>query len=122
MKEVALARIAHGRSGDKGDTVNCGIIARKPEYYSVIKEQVTTARVREHFGIFCRGTVIRYDLPKIHAFNFVLTHALGGGGTVSLRRLGAHESSGAGRLGGLMPAAGSWPLSDIYAELSPIST
>ena len=85
MKEVALARIAHGRSGDKGDTVNCGIIARKPEYYSVIKEQVTTARVREHFGIFCRGTVIRYDLPRIHAFNFVLTYALGGGGTVSLR-------------------------------------
>jgi len=85
MKEVALARIAHGRSGDKGDTVNLGIIARKPEYYSVIEEQVTAARVREHFGIFCRGTVIRYDLPSIHAFNFVLTHALGGGGTVSLR-------------------------------------
>ena len=85
MKEVALARIAHGRSGDKGDIVNLGIIARKPEYYSVIEEQVTAARVREHFGIFCRGTVIRYDLPKIHAFNFVLTHALGGGGTVSLR-------------------------------------
>ncbi len=85
MKEVELTRIAHGRSGDKGDTVNCGIIARKPEYYSVIKEQVTSARVREHFGILCRGTVIRHDLPRIHAFNFVLTHALGGGGTVSLR-------------------------------------
>jgi hypothetical protein len=85
VKEVALARIAHGRSGDKGDTLNCGIIARKPEYYPVIAEQVTEARVKAHFGDFCQGTVKRYDLPKIHAFNFVLTRALGGGGTASLR-------------------------------------
>ena len=85
MKEVALARIAHGRSGDKGDTLNCGIIARRPEYYSLIAEQVTEERVKAHFGDFCQGTVKRYDLPKIHAFNFVLTRALGGGGTASLR-------------------------------------
>jgi len=85
VKELALARIAHGRSGDKGDTVNCGIIARKPEYYPVIAEQVTADRVKDHFGKFCNGTVTRYDLPKIHAFNFVLTQALGGGGTASLR-------------------------------------
>jgi hypothetical protein len=85
MKELPLARIAHGRSGDKGDTVNCGIIARKPEYYGLIAEQVTAERVRTHFGDFCKGAVHRYDLPKIHAFNFVLTNALGGGGTASLR-------------------------------------
>lgn len=85
MKSVALARIAHGRSGDKGDTLNCGIIARKPEFYRIIAEQVTAERVKEHFGNFCQGSAKRYDLPKIHAFNFVLTHALGGGGTVSLR-------------------------------------
>ncbi len=85
MKQVELARIAHGRSGDKGDTLNCGIIARRPEYYQVIAEQVTAERVKEHFGEFCRGTVIRYDLPRIHAFNYVLTNCLGGGGTVSLR-------------------------------------
>ena len=85
MKEVALARLAHGRSGDKGDTVNCGIIARKPEYYNVIAREVTADRVKNHFGSFCKGTVTRYALPKIYAFNFVLTQALGGGGTVSLR-------------------------------------
>ncbi|PYV13646.1 MAG: hypothetical protein DMG07_13775 [Acidobacteria bacterium] len=85
MKEVALARIAHGRSGDKGDTCNCGIIARRPEYYPVIAAQVTAERVKAHFGDFCQGAVRRYDLPKIHAFNFVLEHALGGGGTASLR-------------------------------------
>ena len=85
MKEVALARIAHGRSGDKGDTCNCGIIARRPEYYPVIAAQVTAERVKAHFGDLCRGAVHRYELPKIHAFNFVLEHALGGGGTASLR-------------------------------------
>ena len=85
MKELPLASIAHGRSGDKGDTLNCGIIARKPEYYSVIAEQVTAERVKAHFGDFCEGSVTRYDLPKIGAFNFVLTRALGGGGTASLR-------------------------------------
>jgi hypothetical protein len=85
VKPVALARIAHGRSGDKGDTCNCGIIARRPEYYRVIAEQVTAERVKLHFGELCRGDVTRYDLPRIHAFNFVMRHALGGGGTTSLR-------------------------------------
>jgi hypothetical protein len=85
MKEVALAKIAHGRSGDKGDTVNCGIIARRPEYYRVIADQVTAERVQAHFGSLCKGTVTRYDLPRIQAFNFVLTQSLGGGGTASLR-------------------------------------
>ena len=85
MKEVALARIAHGRSGDKGDVCNCGIIARRPEYYALIAEQVTAERVKRHFGELCQGTVTRYDLPRIHAFNFVLRATLGGGGTTSLR-------------------------------------
>ena len=85
MKEVPLARIAHGRSGDKGDTLNCGIIARRPEYYQLIADQITAERVKKHFADLCKGTVVRYDLPKIHAFNFVLTQCLGGGGTVSLR-------------------------------------
>ena len=85
MREIPLARIAHGRSGDKGDTCNCGIIARRPEFYPIIAIQVTAERVKEHFGDFCQGTVRRYDLPKIHAFNYVLTRTLGGGGTVSLR-------------------------------------
>ena len=85
MKEVTLARVAHGRSGDKGDTVNCGIIARRPDYYGAIAQQVTADRVKKHFGEFCKGTVTRYDLPLLQAFNFVLTRALDGGGTASLR-------------------------------------
>jgi hypothetical protein len=85
MREVALAEIAHGRSGDKGDTCNCAIIARKPEYYALIAEQVTAARVKEHFGALCQGKVERHELPRLHALNFVLHGALDGGATQSLR-------------------------------------
>ena len=85
MKQIPLAKIAHGRSGDKGDTCNCAIIARKPEYYAIISEQVTAMRVKEHFGNFVLGDVERFDLPKLHAFNFILKQALGGGATESLR-------------------------------------
>jgi hypothetical protein len=98
MKSIALAKIAHGRSGDKGDTVNCGIIARKPDYYAVIAREVTAERVQAHFADLCQGTVTRYELPKIHAFNFVLTQALGGGGTASLRL----DPQGKTYAGGLM--------------------
>jgi hypothetical protein len=85
LKQIPLHKIAHGRSGDKGDTCNCGIIARRPEYYSLIAEQVTASKVKEHFGDFVKGEVIRYDLPKLQAFNFVMQNALGGGATESLR-------------------------------------
>jgi hypothetical protein len=85
LRDVFLHEIAHGRSGDKGDTCNCAIIARDPKYYAIIAEQVTAARVKEHFGEFCNGEVLRFELPKLHAFNFVLKNALGGGATVSLR-------------------------------------
>ncbi len=85
MKKVPLAHLAHGRSGDKGDICNCAIFARKPDYYKIIYEQVTAKRVKEHFGDFCKGEVQRFDLPKLHGFNFLLNQALDGGGTASLR-------------------------------------
>jgi hypothetical protein len=85
MKPTKLIDLAYGRSGDKGDSVNIGIIARKPEYYSVIKESLTAEKVKLHFSEICKGTVTRYELPNLNAFNFVLTEALDGGGTISLR-------------------------------------
>ena len=84
MKREQLIRLAHGRSGDKGDTVNVGVIARHPDLYPVIKEQVTVNRVREHFGSMVQGKVERFELPNIWALNFLLHGALDGGGTVSL--------------------------------------
>ena len=84
-RRVQLLELAHARSGDKGDTANVGLIARKPEYYPVLLEHVTAARVRRHFRGMITGTVERFELPNLHALNFLLHGALDGGGTISLK-------------------------------------
>jgi hypothetical protein len=82
---VKLEKIAHARSGDKGDASNVGLIAETAELYPVIREQVTAERVKEHFRQVCRGPVQRYELPNILGLNFILHDSLGGGGTESLK-------------------------------------
>ena len=83
--KVPLARVAHGRSGDKGDIANIGVIALRPEYYAILVREVTAERVLDYFKDRAQGPVVRYELPNIGALNFLLHRALGGGGTVSLR-------------------------------------
>ncbi len=78
-KDICLAR-----SGDKGDTVNIGIIARTPEIYKFIKEKITEREIQRMFKAFCKGKVKRYELDNIHALNFLLEKSLDGGGTKSL--------------------------------------
>ena len=82
---VPLSRIAHGRSGDKGDTCNIGIIARTPEAYPWLKRALTATTVRRRFKGICFGKVTRHEVPNLWALNFLLEQSLGGGGTVSLR-------------------------------------
>jgi len=82
---LPLIKLAHGRSGDKGDSANIGIIARKPEYLALLREQLTPEAVKRYFAHLVRGDVVRYEVPGIHAFNFVLHGALDGGGMASLR-------------------------------------
>ena len=82
---VPLVRIAHGRSGDKGNISNIGIIARKPGYLPLLRVQLTPQAVKLYFAHLVRGEVVRYEVPGIHAFNFVLHEALDGGGMASLR-------------------------------------
>lgn len=84
MPRVQLKDIAHARSGDKGDTVNVGVIAYRPEHYDLLVEQLTPERVGAHFGDLVQGEVERFELPNLGALNFLLHNALGGGGTVSL--------------------------------------
>ena len=84
MKTFYLREIAHARAGDKGDASNIGVIAYQPEYYPLLLEQVTVARVRQHFGELVRGAITRYEMPQVEALNFVLENALGGGVTRSL--------------------------------------
>ena len=82
---IRLIEIAHGRSGDKGDTANIGLIAREPRYYPILLREVTPDRVKAHFQGLCKGKVERYELPNLGALNFLLHESLGGGGTLSLR-------------------------------------
>jgi hypothetical protein len=85
MTRIRLLHLAHARSGDKGDTANVGVIARDPDFYPILVEQLTTERVGEHFAGICLGGVERFELPNLQALNFLLHNALGGGGTVSLK-------------------------------------
>ncbi len=84
-KTIQLLRIAHARSGDKGDTANVGLIALKPRYYALLVKHVTAARVARHFAGMIEGPVERFELPNLNALNFLLHGALGGGGTLSLK-------------------------------------
>lgn len=83
--KLPLGRIAHARSGDKGDTANIGVIARRGCHYPALVREVTAERVKAYFGGLVKGSVERFELPNLGALNFVLHRALDGGGTVSLR-------------------------------------
>ena len=81
---IQLVKLAHARSGDKGDTANVGLIALRDEFYPLLVREVTAARVKEHFKGICNGDVERFELPNLGALNFLLHESLGGGGTLSL--------------------------------------
>lgn len=84
-RRVELRTIAHARSGDKGDTANIGLIARRPGDYPLLVREVTAARVARHFRGMITGPVERFELPNLRALNFLLHGALDGGGTISLK-------------------------------------
>ena len=82
--QIQLAKLAHARSGDKGDTANVGLIAFRDDIYPILVREVTAERVKQHFKGICKGAVERYELPNLGALNFLLHESLGGGGTLSL--------------------------------------
>jgi hypothetical protein len=82
--KVQLVKLAHARSGDKGDTANIGLIAFSDDIYPVLVREVTAERVKQHFKGICVGDVERFELPNLGALNFLLHESLGGGGTLSL--------------------------------------
>lgn len=95
MKTINLFEIAAARSGDKGNICNIGVLAKKPEYYSILKEKLTPELVKNHFGDLIQGKVERYEWESIEALNFVCYDALDGGASRSLRMdtLGKNFSS-----------------------------
>jgi hypothetical protein len=84
MHRVKLSDVCHARSGDKGDTVNIGIICYEPTDYPWIVANVTTNRVLKHFGHWVKGPARRFELPRIGALNFLIEGALDGGVTKAL--------------------------------------
>ena len=98
MARVRLATIAHARSGDKGDGSNVGLIADRPAFYDVLRREVTAERVKAHFAGVCRGAVERFEVPNLHALNFILHDSLGGGGTESLKTDAQGKTHGQGLL------------------------
>lgn len=82
---MQLKEIAHARSGDKGSSVNIGVIALEEKDYPRLKELLTAERVRNYFSALKPKKVIRYELPNLNALNFVLEGVLEGGGSLNLR-------------------------------------
>ncbi|MDQ2081245.1 hypothetical protein RA307_13730 [Xanthobacteraceae bacterium Astr-EGSB] len=81
---MILRELAHSRTGDKGNTSNISVIAYDPQDYERLRRHVTVDRVKAHFSDVVHGDVVRYELPKIGALNFVMYEALGGGVTRTL--------------------------------------
>lgn len=96
--KVPLYKIAHARSGDKGDASNIGLIAYHERHFELLRREVTPSRVKAHFGDLVKGEVVRFELPNLGALNFLLHEALGGGGTLSLRADAQGKTFGAGLL------------------------
>ncbi|HTP85371.1 MAG TPA: hypothetical protein VMJ34_00410 [Bryobacteraceae bacterium] len=96
--KIPLSRVAHTRSGDKGDLSNIGVIAHEERHYPVLLREVTAERVKARFGDLVRGRVERYELPNLGALNFLLYEALDGGGTISLRTDAQGKTHGAALL------------------------
>ncbi|RKF50764.1 hypothetical protein [Paraburkholderia fungorum] len=105
---MKLRELAHSRTGDKGNTLNISVICYDAKHYEHLRAVLTAECVKAHLAEVVRGEVVRYELPGIAAFNFVLGQALGGGVTRSLA-LDAHGKSLSSALMGLdleAPAVG----------------
>ena len=98
MARVPLSRLAYARSGDKGDGSNVGVVAYDRASFEVLREQLTTGRVKEHFREICHGEVERFEAENLLALNFLLHDSLGGGGSESLKTDAQGKTHGLGIL------------------------
>ena len=84
-KPFTLCSIAHGRSGDKGNHANIAVIAYTPAGYAWLREHLTAEQIADYFAPLKPSRVVRYEVPNLHALNFVLYDVLAGGASRSLR-------------------------------------
>ena len=112
---LPLVHLAHARSGDKGDISNIGVIARDEQFLPLLRAQLTPAAVQQYFAHLVKGAVVRYEVPGIHAFNFVLHEALDGGGMASLRA----DPLGKGMAQMLLDLPVAVPIAMVLAAIVP---
>ncbi len=110
MVQVPLLRLAHARSGDKGDSSNIAIFCRKSEYLDHLRAMLTPERMAAHFHGTVAGPVTRFEAPGLDAFNFVLLKALGGGGMASMRIDPQGKAYGQRALEMMVPVPVAWAL------------
>ncbi len=79
-----LGDIAYARSGDKGPSVNVGVIFKNKDHYKSALTTLTSENVKSYFGNMVKGDVLRYELPNLNALNFILNDSLEGGGSETL--------------------------------------
>ena len=91
-RRVELRAIAHARAGDKGNRSNVSVFVHDPRHYDAVARQLTPERLKQQFAGLLRGSIVRYDLPGLHGFNFVMDEALEGGVNESLN-LDSHGKS-----------------------------
>ena len=96
--KIPLNSLAYARSGDKGDGSNVGVVAYSRAAYELLKRELTTQRVKQHFQAICHGPVDRYEAPNLLALNFILHDSLGGGGSESLKTDAQGKTHGLGML------------------------
>ena len=92
IKTMPLYKLAHARTGDKGNRSNVSVIAYRPEDFSILQRELTEEKVKSHFGFRYPSAVKRYELPNLMAFNFVIDDVLDGGVNLSLN-LDSHGKS-----------------------------
>jgi hypothetical protein len=85
MTTILLGQIAHARSGDKGNHANIGVVAYNTAGFEYLRRELTVERVTKFFAGLESTQVVRYELPKVGALNFVLHNSLAGGASQSLR-------------------------------------
>lgn len=110
MVDVPLIRLAHARSGDKGDSSNIAIICRNPAHWDHLRRVLTPQRMADHFAGIVHGPVRRYEAPGLHALNFLLEQALGGGGMASMRIDPQGKAYGQRALEMQVPVPAAWGL------------
>jgi hypothetical protein len=119
---VPLRRLAYGRSGDKGDKANIGLMARRPEFAPPIRDQVTAERVAAFFGHYGPKSVRRWELPGLNAVNFLIDGVLGGSGGTSTLRYDPQGTSYAAMLLTLpVDVPSSWDLDEVLSQTEAVA-